>query len=59
MEETNSSLFTLKPPLFFFWLHNAACDISVPRPGIKPVPLLWKHSLDNRTAREDPRPRTP
>ena len=34
------------PHLFFeFWLHRAACGILVPRQGIKPRPLHWKHSI--------------
>ena len=38
---------------FYFWLHLAACGISVPRPGIEPVPPAseaW--SLNHWAARE-------
>ena len=36
----------VKPAFFFFfnifWLHPTACGISVPQPGLKPVPLHWQ-----------------
>ena len=31
--------------VLFFWLHLAACEILVPRPGIEPMPLQWKHRV--------------
>ena len=39
---------------FFFWQGPVACGILVPRPGIEPVPLHWKLSLNHWTAREIP-----
>ena len=47
--------------LFFFflnfWLHNTACGILVPRPGIKPTcPALEAQSLNHWTTREIPSP---
>ena len=38
---------------FFFWLHDVACRISVPRPGIKPMLPAWgTWSLNHWTTRE-------
>ena len=38
---------------FFFWLHCVACEVLVPRPGIKPAPpALEAQSLNHWTARE-------
>ena len=40
---------------FFFWLRHAACEILVPRPGIKPVPpALGARSVNHWAAREVP-----
>ena len=39
---------------FFFWQDPVACGILVPRPGIEPVPLHWKLSLNHWIAREIP-----
>ena len=35
----------LQPVLFFFFFCPSACRILVPRPGIKPCPLQWKHGV--------------
>ena len=38
---------------FLFWLHQVACGISVPQPGIKPASLaLEAWILNHWTARE-------
>ena len=37
--------------LFFFWLHCAACGISVPQPGMEPMPPAveaWSQPLDRQ-----------
>ena len=40
---------------FFFWLHQRACKILVPRPGIEPVsPAVEAQSPNHWTAREFP-----
>ena len=39
--------------IYFFWPRFMAFGIFVPQPGIKPVPLQWKHRNPNPwTARE-------
>jgi len=30
---------------FIFWPGHTACGILVPRPGLKPMPLPWKHRV--------------
>ena len=41
--------------IFFFWPHQAACEILVPWPGIEPAPpALEAQSLNHWTAREVP-----
>ena len=48
-------LIVLKLFFFVFWPHLAACEILVPRPGIKPTPLaLEVRSFNHWTAREVP-----
>ena len=39
----------------FVWLHRAACEILVPRPGIEPMPpAVEGRSLNHWTTREGP-----
>ena len=41
--------------IYLFWLHCAACGLSVPRPGIEPTPpAVEGQSLNHWTAREVP-----